>query len=50
MKELGTLNISLFDDRGVKKVRVNVIGPHRIYGFLSPTEFKRKKPKKPSFD
>ena len=48
MKEIGSLNISLFDDRGVKKVRVNVVGPNRIFGFLSPAEFARKKPKKPA--
>jgi len=49
MKELGSLNISLFDDRGVKKVRVNVVGPNRMFGFLSPIGMRRKKPKKPTF-
>ncbi len=39
MKELGTLVATVVEDRGLKKVRVNVIKGNHIYGFIRPVAY-----------
>ncbi len=37
MKEIAKLQITLLEDRNVKKVKVLVKKGNRIYGFIKPT-------------
>jgi hypothetical protein len=36
MKERGTIIINFLEDRGFKKVRVNIIKNNHVIGFLKP--------------
>jgi len=36
MEEIGSVNITLIQDRGLKKVRVNYVKDNRVFGFLRP--------------
>lgn len=36
MQEIATVQLSLMNDRGVKKLRVNIIGKRKIIGYLKP--------------
>jgi hypothetical protein len=36
MEELGTVNITLLEDRGLKKVRINYMRGNRFFGCLKP--------------
>ena len=38
MKKIGTIVTNLLEDRGVKKIRVNVVREDRIFGFLRPID------------
>ncbi len=44
MEELATAHMSLMDDRGVKKLRVNLIKKGKIFGFIRPiSPFKERR-------
>jgi hypothetical protein len=36
MEEIGSVNITLIRDRGLKKVRINCIKGNHVFGFLRP--------------
>ncbi len=44
MEEIATAHLSLLNDRGFKKLRVNIIKKDRIIGFLKPVSpFKERR-------
>ena len=38
MEELGTVVVTVMMDRGLKKVRVNMIKGNVVYGFIKPID------------
>lgn len=36
MKELASLTKTIVEDRGIRKLRVNIVGRNRIFGFIKP--------------
>jgi len=44
MEEIATAHLSLLNDRGIKKLRVNVIEKNKIVGYLKPfNNFKERR-------
>ena len=47
MEEIANAQLSLMDDRGVRKLRVNIIGKNRIVGYLRPVRAFRERHQPP---